>query len=167
MVWLLDILIIRYALLPFFEVTVQPHSIHGLKLRINFVLNVYGCSGRTIHMCQISREEERLCWKLCGSRRVRARMSNWFAVICHQHAFEWKHLNENTPLETLCTFDLESIRQFTNNKYLFGHLVRCVYWAHWFDSANSGGSSSSDNSNDVGNSVNSFTLHYRFPHNLD
>lgn len=31
-------------------------------------------------------------------------------------------------MEILCTFNLESIRQFNNNKYLFGNLASLVYW---------------------------------------
>lgn len=50
-------------------------------------------------------------------------MSNWFAVMCAiSTRVQVKTFKLKSRRMEICTFNLECIRQFNNNKYLFGHL---------------------------------------------
>lgn len=51
----------------------------------------------------------------------------WFAVMCAistRVQVKTFKLNPELPRTKICSFNLECIRQFNNNKYLFGHLAK-------------------------------------------
>lgn len=66
----------------------------------------------------------RIVWhNTCICPRNRLCMSNWFAVMCAiSTRVQVKTFKLKSAEWEICTFNLECIRQFNNNKYLFGHL---------------------------------------------
>lgn len=104
-----------------------PHGINTDKWR----------SMHSIHISNVVRKREkrerercdgqkmlRIVWhNTCICPRNRLCMSNWFAVMCAiSTRVQVKTFKLKSAEWEICTFNLECIRQFNNNKYLFGHL---------------------------------------------